>query len=189
MALKKGTEIPTIDVNLVTITTLGETPTEVAIDTSNKIGVEPQIETTESVKLIIKNKLKAQKPEESTLTGNLITLTDNVFTPELVKTLQGGEILYDETDSSKIIGYTPPAPGSGETGETFILSAYSAQYNEAGEIVQYEKITYPNCKGTPVSLSSEDGVFRVTEYAINSTPLATEPPYRIDYEKELPTVS
>ena len=91
--LKKGNEIPTIDVNLVTISLEGS-ENELGLDTANKIAVEPAIETTDAVKLIIKGVLRAQKKEQQTLTGNTITLTDNVFNPELVKILQGGQITY-----------------------------------------------------------------------------------------------
>ena len=90
---KSKAEIATIDVSLVTIET---TEREFGFDTSNKVAVEPQTEETDAVKLVIKGKLKAQKPKEVTVTGNKITLTDNVFNPELVLVLQGGRIVYDE---------------------------------------------------------------------------------------------
>lgn len=193
---KKITEIPTIDVVMVMI----EADTEsYVLDTANKIGVEPQIETTDAVKLIVKNRLIAQKNEQSTITGNKITLTDNVFAPELVKILQGGTIRYwtnaDKTEEGVeptafgISGYTPPTTGSGEKGKVFKLHAFSAQYDTSGQIVQYEKITYPNCQGIPVAFSSEDGAFRAPEYTINSAPKSTEAPYDISYVKELPTVA
>lgn len=183
--MKKATEIPTIDVNLITVTSNSDPTTEIALDTASQIAVESQIETIDSVKLIVKGILKAQKPETSTITGTQITLTDNVFTPELVKILQGGTVTMD-TDGSTVAGYTPPTVGSKERGETFTLSAYSAQYDTAGEIVRYEKITYPNCKGVPVAFSSEDGVFRVSTYTINSAPKTSEAPYVITYVDELP---
>ena len=79
MALKKSkAEIATIDCNLITIA-VGEN--EFGFDTSNSIEVEPQIETEEAVKLVVKGILRAQKPEQSTITGNKITLKDNVFNP------------------------------------------------------------------------------------------------------------
>ena len=257
--LKKGNEIPTIDVNLVTISLEGS-ENELGLDTANKIAVEPAIETTDAVKLIIKGVLRAQKQEQQTLTGNTITLTDNVFNPELVKILQGGQITYtnlykatldgekvagnyainlndgnyivfttddvmesgasleyntrtnkliyngvkvltyvkastigdaQEIPASKqeldeIAGYIPPVSGSSETGKKFVLNAYSAQYNAAGEIVNYERITYPNCTGQPVALSSEDGAFRAPEYTINSAPDKGQAPYEIVYVDELP---
>ena len=193
---KKITEIPTIDVVMVMV----ETETESYIlDTANKIGVEPQIETTEAVKLIVKNRLIAQKPEQSLITGNKITLTDNVFAPELVKILQGGTIRYwKDADKSAesieateygISGYTPPIASSNEKGAFFKLHAFSAQYDTSGQIIQYEQITYPNCQGVPVALNSEDGVFRAPEYTINSAPKATEAPYDISYVSKLPTVA
>lgn len=180
---KSKAEIATIDVCLVTIETSSG---EFGFDTSNKIDVQPQIEEEEAVKLVIKGKLRAQKSKTTTLTGNEIILTDNVFNPELVVALQGGKIVYDTSETTKITGYTPPVAGSGEKGEVFKLNAYSAQYDASGQIVQYEKITYPNCQGSPIAFSSEDGVFRAAEYTITSAPKTGEAPYTISYVSSLP---
>ena len=186
MAVKKSkAEIATIDCCLVTIET---SDGEFGFDTANKIEVEPQIEEQDAVKLVIKGVLRSQKPKQTTITGHEITLTDNVFNPELVLVLQGGEILYDVETTSKIIGYNPPIAGSSDNGEVFKLNAYSAQYDASGQIVQYEKITYPNCQGQPVAFSSEDGAFRAPEYTITSAPKTGERPYEIRYVDALPTL-
>ena len=197
MAIKRGNEIPTIDVALVTIS-VKDGP-EIALNTASKLGVEPQTETQEAVKLVVKGRLLAQKPEDVTLTGNKLTMTDNVFTPEVVKILQGGTIKYwsdadhaTEVDEDKGFGvarYTPPVAGSAEKGSLFVTKAYSAIYNAAGNCTGYECIAYPNCKGSPVALSSEDGAFRAPEYTINSAPGTGEAPYDITYVKELPAVT
>ena len=183
---KSKAEIATIDCCLVTIET---TDGEFGFDTSNKVAVEPQTEEEEAVKLVVKGILRAQKPAVKTLTGNKITLSDNVFNPELVLVLQGGSIEYDSVETSKIIGYTPPAAGSSDKGKVFKLNCYSAQYDAAGLIVRYEKITYPNCQGSPVAFGSEDGVFRAPEYTIDSAPKTGEAPYKITYVDSLPTLS
>lgn len=193
----KGHEIPTIDVSMVTVEVSGGK--EIALQTASKIAISVQSETEDSVKLVIKGKLIAQKPEQVTITGNTITLTDNVFNPELVKTLQGGTIKYwtdaeqsTEGDSDAGFGvssYTPPVAGSDDKGSPFTLNAYSAIYDAAGLVTGYEKIAYPNCQGTPVALNSEDNVFRAPEYTINSAPKTGEAPYKITYIKELPAVS
>ena len=182
---KSKAEIATIDCCLVTIEVDGS---EFGFDTANKVAVEPQIEEQEAVKLIVKGVLRAQKPPVKTLTGNLITLTDNVFNPELVLILQGGTIKYDSQTPTKIIGYTPPVAGSTDKGKIFKLNCYSAQYNAAGQIVQYEKIQYPNCTGSPIAFGSEDGVFRAPEYTINSAPNTGEAPYDIDSVTALPVL-
>lgn len=197
MAVKKGNEIPTIDVSLVTLQ-VGEGD-ELALDTANQIQVEVQTETEEAVKLIVKGILRAQKPETVTITGNQITLTDNVFNPEMVKILQGGTVQYwgEAAHSTKVTtdagfgvaSYAPPVAGSADKGEVFTLRAYSAIYDAAGLIKGYEKITYPNCQGVPVALNSQDNVFRAPEYTINSAPKENEAPYTIEYVDELPSVS
>lgn len=181
---KKATGIPTIDVALVVVRTGTESNgMEIAVDTANKIAVEPQTDTVDAIKLVKLGRLLAQKPATTTITGHQITLTDNVFIPELVKILQGGTL----TGTGASMIYTPPVAGSGEKGEVFELDAYSAEYDASGQIVKYEKITYPNCQGTPISINTEDDVFRVPEYTINSAPKSGEAPYKISYVEQLPT--
>jgi hypothetical protein len=200
MATKKGHEIPTIDVVLVTVKPEGS-ENEIALDTANQISISPQTETEDAVKLIVKGRLISQKPSTTTVTGNTITLTDNVLNPELVTILQGGTIKYwttadqtaeGETDAGfGVSSYTPPVAGSSDKGTPCELKAYSAIYDTAGIITGYEVISYPNCQGVPVGFSSEDGAFRAPEYTINSAPKEDEAPYKITYIKpeNLPTVS
>lgn len=191
---KSRNEIPTIDVNLVTITT--QAGKEFGFDTANQIEVEVQTEEEDAVKLVVKGILRAQKPKQSTITGHKITLHDNVFNPELVKVLQGGTVLYFQDAGKTTTGttetkygfaaYNPPVAGSSEKGEIFELNAYSAIYNAAGVITGYEKTVYPNCQGEPVAFNSEDGAFRAPEYVINSAPDTGEAPYTVEWVKELP---
>lgn len=196
---KQGHEIPTIDIVLFTVTPKesgGGSGTEIGLQTASKIEVNTQTETQDAVKLVVKGTLLAQKPSVTTITGTTIVLTDNVFIPELVKILQGGTIKYwgeeghtTEVDTDKNFGvarYTPPVAGSKEKGQLFTAKAYSAIYNAAGVITGYECISYPNCQGVPIAFSSEDGVFRASEYTINSAPDRGEAPYEITYIKELP---
>lgn len=70
---KRGTEKATIDCCMIVVTTEEETPRCIGITSGTKLSVEPQMETTEAVKLLIKGTLKAQKPEKQTLTGHTIT--------------------------------------------------------------------------------------------------------------------
>jgi len=186
MTVKKSkAEIATIDCSLITIQTATG---EFGFQTASQVKVEPLVDTQEAVSLISKGRLLAQKPSVNTLIGNRITLTDNVFNPELALILNGGQIIYDTVDTTKIIGYRPPLSGSGERGEVFTLNAYASHYDSDGMIVQYEKISYPNCHGVPIAFSSQDNVFRVPEYVINSAPKKNEPPYILDYVPELPTL-
>lgn len=189
-AAKHGNEIPTIDVAMVTVSTDGN-ETEIGLTTASKVAVTPQTETTDANKLIVKGVLIAQKPAVVTITGNTIVLTDNVFIPELMVILQGGTITYKTPDdpSSGVSKYEPPAAGSGKKGEPFTLNLYSAIYDAAGLITGYEKTTYPNCQGTPWAPGSEDNVWRVAEYTINSAPKKGQAPYTIEYVDDLPVLA
>ena len=180
---KPKAEIATIDCTLITIETANG---EFGFTTANQIQVEPQIDKQEATVLVIKGIVRAQKPAVSTITGHKITLSDNVFNPELALILQGGEIVYDTNDPNEIIGYNPPVAGSSERGEVFTLNAYSVQQDVSGGVVKYEKISYPNCQGSPMAFGSKDGTFRAPEYVISSAPKSGEPPYMIVYVDSLP---
>lgn len=186
----KGNEVATIDVVLVSIQTYGSEADEIILDTANQIGVTVATETQDRVALIVKGRLIAQKPAVTTITGNTITLTDNVFNDKVVKILQGGTIKYAE-DGTTFAGYTPPVVGSTDKGELFKLKAYSAIYNAAGVLTGYEKITYPNCQGVPVAFGAQDGTFRASDYTINSAPAEGEAPYEMEIigVDELPKVT
>lgn len=188
MSVVKGNEIATIDVALVSIQGYGPSDDEIILDTSNKIDVTVATETEDKVALIVKGRLIAQKPPQTTVTGNTIVLTDNVFNDKIVKMLQGGTVEYQE-DGVTFKKYTPPVVGSDEKGEVFKLNAYSAIYNAAGILTGYEKITYPNCQGTPIAFSSEDGTFRASDYTINSAPANGEAPYELEIVDALPKVT
>lgn len=185
MAAKKGQEIATIDVAMVTLTT--KDGVELGLKTSTQIGVASQIETTDAIKLIVKGVLIAQKRQKSIITGNSITMKDNVFNPQLVQILQGGTIEYDVDKSFK--KYTPVVSGEDYSPDPFTLNTYSAQYDASGLIVKYEKTTYPNCTGEPVSFESEDDVFRAPEYTIISAPAEGEAPYTIEMVESLPELT
>lgn len=188
--LKRGNEIPTIDVALVVIRPRGE-ENAIALDTSSKIEVTTQVETEDGVKLVVKGKLIAQKGSVSTITGTALTMTDNVFNAETVLIMQGGRITYKTPDdpSSGVSKYEPPVAGSTDKGKIFDTDIYSAIYDASGVIKGYEKITYPNCQGVPVAFSSEDGVFRVISYTINSAPDKGQAPYVIEFVDELPSIT
>lgn len=199
MARKGASEIPTIDCEMITVSPSWDPTIEFGLTTANQIEVEPQTEDIDAVRLIVKGKLLAQKKQKKTIVGHEITLHDNVFNATLVKMLQGGTIEYwtNENKSASsytetlfgVAKYTPPEVGSDVAGDVFTLNAYSAQYDAAGEIVQYEKISYPNCTGVPVAFASEDDSFRAPEYTIDSAAKNGQAPYEISYVDSLPILT
>lgn len=197
MPIVRGTEHATIDCCLVVINP--ESGDSIGLDTANQVGVAIATETTDAVKLIVKGKLIAQKKGLTTVTGNTLTLTDNVFNYELAKILQGGTINY-WTSTAKtattstpteygIAGYVPPVAGSDDRGEKFTVDLYTGVYDASGEVQEYQKISYPNCSGQPFGIGAQDGTFRVQEMTIDSAPSTGQAPYEISIVETLPTVT
>ena len=196
---KRGTEVAMIDAALVVMRTKGANAQTLALDTASQVEVAIATETTDAVKLIVKGKLIAQKKATTTVTGNTLTLTDNVFNFEQAKILQGGTLYYWTTEEKTatqtektefgIAGYEPPVAGSGDKGEVFDIDIYSSVYDTSGDIIQYEKITYPNCTGQPFGVGAQDDTFNVNSITIDSAPAKGQAPYSIMTVKELPAIT
>ena len=196
---KRGTEVAMIDAALVVMRTKGVNAQTLALDTASQVEVAIATETTDAVKLIVKGKLIAQKKATTTVTGNTLTLTDNVFNFEQAKILQGGTLYYWTTEEKTatqtektefgIAGYEPPVAGSGDKGDVFDIDIYSSVYDTSGDIIQYEKITYPNCTGQPFGVGAQDDTFNVNSITIDSAPAKGQAPYSIMTVKELPAIT
>lgn len=169
-----------------TITVVYAPASELGLTTGTQVSVETELETTDAIKLIVKGVLIAQKRERNTITGTTITLTDNVFNPQLVQMLQGGTITYNADGSFK--SYTPPPSGQQYTPVSFTTNLYTAHYDASGLVQGYEKVTYPNCTGQPVAFSAEDDTFSAPEYTIDSAPSTGAAPYTIEYVNALPVL-
>lgn len=256
---KQVVENPTIDVDLVTIEQGGK---EYAITSMTQIDSSIETEVTEAVKLVVNGKLKAQKGRQVTITGARLTMTDNVFSPELVQVVQGGTINYEQvkthlaesaleagdysiaveegyvnftlegdyevgttitysnmdkvsltsgdseisidfeygetatgdiltttsTTTENIVSYAPPTTEESMETEPFTTNVYSSVYDTSGIRQYYEKMSLPNCKGEPITFSSQYNVFRAPVYTITSAPSKGQSPYTITYTNKLPEV-
>lgn len=60
MAIKKVTEIPTIDVSMVMVEN-ADASKQYILDTASQIAVEPQLNEEDAVQLVVKGMLKASK--------------------------------------------------------------------------------------------------------------------------------
>lgn len=187
--IKKSAEKATIDCVMIVLRPRDTEHYEaVGTDSDTQIQVEANVETSEAVRLVIKDVLKAQKKAKTTLTGHTITLTEGMTVLEFLPLLTGATLTKDAND--KIIGYEPPASGERVELPVFDMDCYSAVYSGA-ELIEYEKITYPNCTGDQIAPpGSQDGTFRSNDIKIISAPGNGVAPYTVAYiaPEDLPTL-
>lgn len=188
--IKRSAEKATIDCVMIVLRPRDtEHYSVVGTDSDTQIQVEANVETSDAVRLVIKDVLKAQKKARTTLTGHTITLTEGMTILEFLPMLIGATLTKDQT-TGEITGYEPPASGEKVDLPIFDMDAYSAVYSGA-ELVGYEKITYPNCTGDQIAPpGSQDGVFRSNDITIVSAPGKGVAPYSVEYiaPKDLPTL-
>lgn len=150
--------------------------------TADEISCEPVIEEGETKSLTIKNKLIASKQVPDMVLGHDITCKDNVFTPELLADIQGGNVQKD----SNFTKYTAPNVGAMPETKVFEFIVYVEVVGNDGPTGDYLKYTFPNCKGSFISPNFKDGEYYANEYTIKSRPALNTSLYTVDLVKELP---
>ncbi len=187
MANKKVTKMALIDVECVEIVAHNLEQDTFRWKTASNLDAELNITEGEAVELIVNGQLIAQKRAKDVVTGSTLTVTDNVFAPEIVKFIQGGEFEVDELGN--FVSYTAPLSGDEIKTDKFDFNVYTAQRDVAGDIVSYIKVAFPNCTGKPVNIKLENGTFFAPEYTIVSAPSTGEAPYTITAVEELPELT
>lgn len=187
MANKKVTKMALIDVEMVEIVAHNVEQDTYRWKTASNLDAELNITEGEATELIVNGQLIAQKRAKDVVTGSTLTVTDNVFAPEIVKFIQSGEFEVDE--HGNFVSYTAPSAGEEVKLDKFDFNIYTAQRDVAGDIVSYIKVGFPNCSGKPVNIKLENGAFFAPEYTIISAPSTGDAPYTITAVEELPTLT
>lgn len=187
MANKKVTKMALIDVEMVEIVAHNVEQDTYRWKTASNLDAELNITEGEATELIVNGQLIAQKRAKDVVTGSTLTVTDNVFAPEIVKFIQSGEFEVDE--HGNFVSYTAPVAGEEVKLDKFDFNIYTAQRDVAGDIVSYIKVGFPNCSGKPVNIKLENGAFFAPEYTIISAPSTGDAPYTITAVEELPTLT
>ena len=172
------------DVSLIRLVTKGSVKKEYLFTSSTDFEAEEVIQEGEEKPLIIKGVLRANKPAKDTLLGHDIKLIDNLFTPEVLCLLQGGEI--EAGEDGKFKKYLPPIVGEDVVKEKFDMEIYSAIIENDGETGDYLKTTYYNCIGQNKPVSFKDDEYFTAEYGIQSRPANGERPYDFEIVTGLP---
>lgn len=187
MANKKVTKMALIDVEMVEIVAHNLGQDTFRWQTASNLDAELNITEGEATELIVNGRLIAQKRAKDVVTGSTLTVTDNVFAPEIIKFIQGGE--FEQDEHGNFVSYTAPLSGDEIKSVKFDFNIYTAQRDIAGDIVSYIKVEFPNCTGKPVNVRLENGAFFAPEYTIISAPTTGEAPYTITAVEELPTLT
>lgn len=156
-------------------------------DTADEVTIEEVLDEGEEQTLKIKGRLYANRAAEDTVLGNDITCKDNLMSPELLQIMQGGTIEKDTDGTFK--KYSAPATGATDNRTKFDCCIYTAEVSTDGDTGRYLKVTYPDCYGTSVPLTFQDGVYFTNSYTIKSRPAKGSSPYSVEFVTELPTPS
>lgn len=186
---KNVTTIPLTDVALCVVT-----PTEgskvYAFETATTVNTEEVTQTTEERNLEIKGTVYAAKPSKTIVLGYNLTLTNNVFIPELAALFSGGTVTTDpDGGSGKFKKFTPPNVGTTPERKKFKIDFYTEENDEGGPTGRYLKISFDKCEGVSVPITMEDGSYFSSEMTLQSRPGAGNPPYVAEIVDELPSIS
>lgn len=184
---KNVTTIPLTDVALAVVTTIETHSKTYGFETATTVSTEEITQTTEEKNLEIKGTVYAAKPSKTIVLGYNLTLTNNVFIPELAALFSGGTVEVDNS-SKAFKKFTPPNVGTTPKKTKFKIDFYSEENDEGGPTGNYLKISFDKCEGVSVPITMEDGTYFSSEMTLQSRPGAGQPPYVAELVAELPTI-
>ncbi|MEG2246307.1 MAG: hypothetical protein RSC84_02560 [Peptostreptococcaceae bacterium] len=176
-----------IDVVMSQIITKETQPRTLTWQTGSKVNVKPITAEGKEVPLDVKGVRYAVKRAKNSYLGNELKYSENSFTPAIFALINGGTLIEEPSGTFK--SYEPPAIGEEEAKVKFDLITYSANYNEAGDLVNYMKTTYYHCEGTVTGYDQEDDKFFAPEFTIMSTPPKGTKPYKMEVIEALPAIT
>lgn len=180
--------MPLVNIRRVEIITEEDIPQKYIWETADKAKVVPEISKGKETTLRIKNKIYANDRTEDIVIGYNLEFQDNMFIPEVFALIDGGTVIYDKTDNTKVIGYEGAEIGTVVKRTLFTLNVYTEEKDQSGETIKYAKFLYKHCKGKPAEFDIEDGKFMVPKFKIESRPKQGEKPVKIDFLDELPVI-
>lgn len=185
MAASQLTDKIICNIEKTEIVTEETTPVTYEFDTAEEANYSPDIsEGSENIKRI-KNRIVAVNSTDDIQYGSTVNLKDACFQPEVLAVIDGGTVTKE---SEKITGYTAPVAGSPVVRKSFTLNIYTSEKGTDGEILNYYKFSFPNCKGKPAKFSFKDGEYMTPEYTIVSRPPKGVAPYSLSILETLPGV-
>lgn len=153
-------------------------------ETADEAGLVPDLSEGAEQILRVKNRIIATNRTEDIVIGFGINFKDNVFNPEVFALVDGGELIYDE-DETTVKKYKAPVAGIAVDRTPFTLSVYTEKKDMDGDILGYVKFIYKHCKGKPAEYSIKDGEFMVPELSMISRPKKGESPVEMEFLKTL----
>ena len=187
MAYESVKEFPLANIVRVEIETEEDTSKMYRLtDVASEATVEAYVSEGEEQELRVKNVIKAQNKTEDIVKGYDITLTSATMVAEILSLVDGGTVVYDDTDPTKIKRYDAPVVGEPVKRTPFTAKIYTAEKDVDGSDVSYVCFNYKHCTGTPVNYSLVDGEFFAPELTFKSRPKMGESPVSIEFLDELP---
>lgn len=180
-------EFPIANIARVEVITEEETPkTYVLDDVASEAEAVAYLSEGEEEELRIKNTIKAQNNTEDIVLGYDIMLLSATLVPEILALVDGGKLVYDETDTDKVIAYDAPVIGKAVDRTPFTTNIYTEEKDGDGSTKSYIMFSYRNCKGEPVNYELEEGEFFVPELNIKSRSKLGQSPVGLRFLEELP---
>lgn len=186
MAGELNNGLSLVNIVLAEVITEDAVPQTWYFDTAQNANIDPNLSEGQENVLRVKNKILATNRTEDIVVGYDVTLSSNTLIPQLFAIVDGGELVFDDTDTTKVISYNAPVAGKPVARKKFTLNLYTEEKDIDGNTLQFVKFGFKNCAGKPVSFSLEDGEFFVPEMVIRSRPKACERPIYMDFLDELP---
>ncbi|MFD3158695.1 hypothetical protein ACFIJ5_17945 (plasmid) [Haloimpatiens sp. FM7330] len=124
----------------------------------SEVELKPLVSKGNEKTLRTDTKILAVAKTPNLLYGYDFKMKNTIFNVEVASLIEGGKIIYDEKDQTKIIGYESPRLRDGATMKPFKADIYVANY-EGSSIKNYVRITLNKCMGQAPKITFKKDFF------------------------------
>lgn len=128
------------------------------LDCDSEVELKPLVSKGNEKTLRTDTKILAVAKTPNLLYGYGLKMKNTVFNVEAASLIEGGKIIYDKEDKTKIVGYETPRLKEGVTMKHFKADIYVANY-DGSDIKNYVKITLNKCQGEAPKLTFKKDFF------------------------------
>lgn len=162
----------------------------IRVDTSEEAKLKPVISKGDEKILRSDDQILATAKTPDLTYGYDLEFKDNRFSVEVLQLMEGGDITYDVTETTKIVSYKAPMMSEGNLSKPFKVDIYLEE-RDGDDIMGYTCLTLNKCTGNAPEFQFKKGDFYSPTFNIDAreNTKASKPVKEFSFVDVLPVAS
>lgn len=164
--------------------------TPIRVSTAEELKLKPVVSKGDEKVLRSDDVVLATAKTKDLVYGYDVEFKDNRFSIGIVQLIEGGTLVMDATETTKVIGYKSPMMSQGNLSKPFKTEIY-VEEREGDDIIGYTVVTLNKCTGQAPEIEFKKGEFYSPNFTIDAreNTKANKPIKEFGFVDALPSAS